>query len=150
MAINYVYKVIIVPNNPNKSKIYRSDLVHRFNIIQLSIKDEQNLEVTEDDVNHINPRLYNTSYLIGIVGADQCHTKPKTKVHEWLIVPRVGYKIPLLNWLNNPSDLSFNTSNLCRPVSITYLPSSLFINQEWCSTEIRSMLLSGEIPRQFM
>lgn len=148
VALNYVSKVIIVPNNPNKSKIYRNDVKHRFEMIRLSIKDEPHIIVTDEDVNIINTRLYDTYYVIGLIGADQCRTQPKTKVHEWLIVPRVGYKIPLLNWLNTSPVPNTESSNLHRPLSITYLPASLFCNQEWSSTEIRRELMAGRIPRQ--
>lgn len=129
IALNYVHQVIIVPNNPNKSKSQRTDLKHRLPIIQLSIVDEPNIIVTDEDVNTLNDKLYDNHHVIGIIGSDQCRKKPKTRVHEWLIVPRVGYKTPVVKW----------------GMDVTYLPESLFINQKWSSTEVRREIMLGAL-----
>lgn len=108
VSLQYVDKVIIVPN---KGKPFRSDLSHRVNIIKLSIRNNPNISVTDEDIDTLNDRLYKQKYLAGLIGADKCNKEPKLKVHEWLVVPRAGYELPKTNWtvpVTNMSEILFH------------------------------------------
>lgn len=129
VSLKYVDKVIIVPNNPNKTKIHRTELMHRYNMIQLSIKDDR-IILTDEDVVTLNDRLYNNNYTVGIIGIDQCGKQPKLKVNEWLIVPRSGYNIINdINW----------------SVHTRIMDVSQFRYQEGSSTDIRRQVLLGKL-----
>lgn len=111
IALNYVDKIIIVPNNPNKDKIFRSNLYQRLHIIELSIEpllgtlkvlgNDSRITVTDESIDTLD--LYDNYHLIGLIGVDQCHKEPKTKVHEWLIVPRTNYQLPVITWSRKPT-----------------------------------------------
>ncbi|CAH6419283.1 Cytidylyltransferase [uncultured virus] len=140
VALRYVDKVIIVPNNPNRKKAHRTNLHHRVQIIQLSIRDvchQDRIEVSDEDVNSLNQHFYEDYHLVGLLGSDQCIKEPKFKVHEWLIVPRNGIKPPISWQIKCQEGLCPSWS-----VPVAYLPSDLFQHQQWSSTYVRQQITS--------
>lgn len=133
VVLKYVDKILIIPNNPNKSKPLRTDLHHRLEIIKLMISDETRIEVTNEEVNILNERLYKDNHLIGIIGDDVIHKEPKMKVHEYLIVPRTSQNIDI-NW----------------SVPITLLPKELFKKQDHSSTEIRRNIMGNNYSTKLL
>jgi cytidyltransferase-like protein len=128
VALQYVDEVIIIPNNPNKNKPFRTNLKHRLRIIQLSLNNNNSkIRVTNEDITTLNSKLYTNQHLVGLIGNDQCHKEPKTKVHQWLIIPRDIVNSSTINW----------------PTPVTYIPAVKFNNQQWSSTYIRRQILTG-------
>ena len=126
VALQYVDKVIIVPNNPCKSKIYRTDLHHRIQMIKLSIHNNPQILVSDESITTLNDVLYDRYYCVGLIGNDQCHKEPKTKVHEWIIVDRVP-----------------NNTKVSWSVPTRLLPKELFYEQNGSSTNIRHKIMTN-------
>lgn len=129
VALKYVDQVIIVPNNPNHSKPYRNDLNFRTQIIKLSIHEHPRISVTETSIEEIH--LTDKHRLVGIIGSDSCRREPKTKVHEWLVIPRTGYSIP--------------EGSLSWSVPVHCLCDESFSQQQWSSTYIRRQIMTGNL-----
>lgn len=131
VALNYVSEVMIFPK---RSGANYNDLFHRYNIIQLSIIDEKFINVSNEDISVLNDKLYKDNYLIGILESDKCKKKPKIKVHEWIIIPKCGYKTPLLKW----------------SITTNYPPLSLFKERCHSSTQIRHNILCNNDPKSLL
>ena len=126
---NYVDKVAILANNPNKSKPDRLDVLHRINMIKLYIgssgndnnDNNNNIMIIDEDCNTYVNNLDKGIIKIGIIGSDQCFKKPKLNANRWIIIPRNNNILKDLNWNEE----------------IVYLPAKLFKNQQGSSTMIR-------------
>lgn len=141
VCLKYVNKIFILPNNPNKNKILRSDLNHRINIIKLSIKNKLYLDkiyVVDEDCDTFVNSLDNNIQKIGILGLDQYNIlinndkPPKLKVNEWLIIPRDNYDSVNKENRENKEN-KFN-------VPVKLLDHNLFKNQSYSSTFIRDQI----------
>jgi nicotinic acid mononucleotide adenylyltransferase/tRNA A-37 threonylcarbamoyl transferase component Bud32 len=129
----FVKRVIIAPNNPNKTKINRSDLNIRIQFIQLA------LEMCNDEIKNkikIEPRLIDdvvTSDMCGVMGSDQYlllqekDKLPKLQVDKWFIVPRHGYEILEI-----------------KNAKFQMLGKHLFRHQNMSSTKIRNLILENK------
>lgn len=135
---NYVDVVIIIPNNPNKSKPLRTELKYRVDIIEKSIANVKNAYVVYDDVDTVRDKIATTIHnnrLYSVMGDDQykelCEENkiPKLLVDEWFIVPRHNHNI---------------ANNNKKWVKVTCLPKKLFCNQEWSSTYIRENIMNNK------
>lgn len=128
---NFLDKIYILPNNPNKGKPLRTNLDLRIHIIKLSFLlgslKKVIIETTQCD--EFMKSVPSNIIKVGILGSDQYENlisnnqKPKLQVDEWYIVPR--HKINLKN--SNNFELKVN-----------FLDKSLFIKQEFSSTFIRN------------
>jgi len=128
----YADCVVIVPNNPNKSKPFRAEVEHRIEMISLSIVDLKNVYVVLDDIRTVSVKPnYQTC---GVMGSDQylnlikMNKSPHLDLDRWFIVPREHMILDKVNKKEN----------------ITLLRNDLFKEQHGSSTLIRDYIFDDE------
>jgi hypothetical protein len=124
--------VVVVPNNPNKSKPMRSELEHRINVIAKSALPER-VFVVKDHINDIFMRMKDKYYTCSIMGSDiyanivKYRKTPHLAVNDWYVVPRYGVAV-------NDALSGY-----------TILSKGLFRHQGWSSTFIRDCIFDGKM-----
>lgn len=141
--VNYSCKVLMLPNNPRKSKPNRSELLIRSHCLstlypiysdnQWTIQKINNVIVDTRHVEIVTKELLNNNVkIIGLIGSDINHI-PKLPANEWIIIERKGYTInsdifDLFNVIPlNLSKYQFLSSTMIKndELMIKYVPQSI-------------------------
>lgn len=141
VMLQYVDKIAILPNNPNKNKPKRSAIYHRINMIKMYLNDYKyidKIDIIEADADQYVNTIDSNIIKIGIMGSD-CYNKliiknqiPKLNTNQWYIIPRSGYVInKVANWM----------------VPIMFLPECIFNFQHYSSTMIREFIYDTEYDK---
>lgn len=136
---NYADIVIVIPNNPNKSKPMRSDLDTRIGIIEKTVGESKKIIVSRDTTDDTYNYYKKTSTIISVMGSDRflslikLNKKPNMKADEWYIVPRNNYKL-----VGTYSDVNWDSQ-------INILKNSLFSFQNGSSSTIRKKILKNSL-----
>jgi len=128
--LNYVDFVTILPNNPNKKKPNRTDLLHRVKMIRLTVDKlpkpiRDRIHVIEENCDDWINGLVDVKK-VSCLGSDQ-YDPSKTNYHlivdHMYIIPRVGYECAIGENKN-----------------VTHLNPNLFHNQTFSSTQIKQQI----------